>query len=95
MTHFAPGGFGKRLRNRHRLCLASWPRLVERPCQVMNAMKFVFGPYMVCDTPETAKQITFHPNVRVKTVTKERDSIAHHAGACWFTLIAIFLVLSQ
>ena len=41
--------------------------------QVMNAMKFVFGPYMVCDTPETAKQITFHPNVRVKTVTKEGD----------------------
>lgn len=77
------------------MCLASWPRLVELPCQVMNAMKFVFGPYMVCDTPETAKQITFHPNVRVKTVTKERDSIAHHAGACWFTLIAIFLVLSQ
>ena len=38
--------------------------------EVMNAMKFVFGPYMVCDTPETAKQITFHPNVRVKTVTK-------------------------
>jgi structural maintenance of chromosome 2 len=37
----------------------------------MSAMKFVFGPYMVCDTPETAKQITFHPNVRVKTVTKE------------------------
>ena len=36
-------------------------------------MKFVFGPYMVCDTPETAKQITFHPNVRVKTVTKEGD----------------------
>lgn len=41
--------------------------------QVMSAMKFVFGPYMVCDTPETAKQITFHPNVRVKTVTKEGD----------------------
>ncbi len=40
--------------------------------QVMNAMKFVFGPYMVCDTAETAKQITFHPNVRVKTVTKDR-----------------------
>ena len=37
----------------------------------MSAMKFVFGPYMVCDTPETAKQITFHPNVRVKTVTKD------------------------
>lgn len=40
--------------------------------QVQNAMKFVFGPYMVCDTAETAKQITFHPNVRVKTVTKDR-----------------------
>mmetsp|Transcript_75703 Transcript_75703/g.180888 ORF Transcript_75703/g.180888 Transcript_75703/m.180888 type:complete len:1202 (-) Transcript_75703:118-3723(-) len=41
--------------------------------QVMNAMKYVFGPFIVCDTSETAKHITFHPNVRVKTVTKEGD----------------------
>jgi len=41
--------------------------------QVHSAMKFVFGSYMVCDTAETAKQLTFHPNVRVRTVTKEGD----------------------
>mmetsp|Transcript_716 Transcript_716/g.1237 ORF Transcript_716/g.1237 Transcript_716/m.1237 type:complete len:1207 (+) Transcript_716:61-3681(+) len=41
--------------------------------QVQSAMKFVFGSTMVCDTPETAKQVTFHPNVRVRTVTKEGD----------------------
>lgn len=41
--------------------------------QVQSAMKFVFGSYMVCDTAETAKQLTFHPNVRVRTVTKEGD----------------------
>jgi len=41
--------------------------------QVHSAMKFVFGSTMVCDTPETAKQVTFHPNVRVRTVTKDGD----------------------
>eukprot|EP00931_Biecheleriopsis_adriatica_P099773 TRINITY_DN744_c0_g2_i1.p1 TRINITY_DN744_c0_g2~~TRINITY_DN744_c0_g2_i1.p1 ORF type:complete len:1210 (-),score=407.19 TRINITY_DN744_c0_g2_i1:340-3969(-) len=41
--------------------------------QVQSAMKYVFGSSMVCDTPETAKQVTFHPNVRVRTVTKEGD----------------------
>lgn len=41
--------------------------------EVMNAMKFVFGSSLVCDTPETAKQVTFHPNVRVRSVTKDGD----------------------
>eukprot|EP00929_Paragymnodinium_shiwhaense_P006643 TRINITY_DN11047_c0_g1_i1.p1 TRINITY_DN11047_c0_g1~~TRINITY_DN11047_c0_g1_i1.p1 ORF type:complete len:1201 (+),score=447.04 TRINITY_DN11047_c0_g1_i1:84-3686(+) len=41
--------------------------------EVQSAMKYVFGGYIVCDTPETAKQVTFHPNVRVRTVTKEGD----------------------
>merc|ERR1712151_1461130 len=41
--------------------------------QVQNAMKFVFGNHLVCDSPETAKQVTFHPNVRVRTVTKDGD----------------------
>lgn len=47
--------------------------------QVMNAMKYVFGPFIVCDTSETAKHITFHPNVRVKTVTKEQIICNIHA----------------
>lgn len=41
--------------------------------QVQSAMKYVFGGQIVCDTPETAKQVTFHPNVRVRTVTKDGD----------------------
>lgn len=41
--------------------------------QVESAMKYVFGGYLVCDTPETAKKVTFHPNVRVRSVTKDGD----------------------
>ncbi|CAE8704378.1 unnamed protein product, partial [Polarella glacialis] len=41
--------------------------------QVMSAMKYVFGSVLVCDTPETAKQVTFHPTVRVRSVTKDGD----------------------
>mmetsp|Transcript_33990 Transcript_33990/g.79502 ORF Transcript_33990/g.79502 Transcript_33990/m.79502 type:complete len:1210 (-) Transcript_33990:177-3806(-) len=40
---------------------------------VQNAMKFVFGGSLVCDTSATAKQVTFHPNVRVRSVTKDGD----------------------
>mmetsp|Transcript_50030 Transcript_50030/g.160046 ORF Transcript_50030/g.160046 Transcript_50030/m.160046 type:complete len:1214 (-) Transcript_50030:205-3846(-) len=41
--------------------------------EVESAMRYVFGGMLVCDTPETAKQVSFHPNVRVKSVTKEGD----------------------
>lgn len=41
--------------------------------EVESAMKYVFGGFIVCDTPETAKQVTFHPNVRVRSVTKDGD----------------------
>jgi len=41
--------------------------------QVEAAMKFVFGNHLVCDTAETAKKVTFHPEVRVKSVTKKGD----------------------
>merc|ERR1719473_2687319 len=40
---------------------------------VENAMKYVFGNVMVADSPDTAKQVTFHPQVRVRAVTKEGD----------------------
>lgn len=36
-------------------------------------MRYVFGGHLVCDTPETAKQVSFHPNVRVRSVTKDGD----------------------
>ena len=32
--------------------------------QVKAAMQFVFGGALVCDSPETAKLVTFHPQVR-------------------------------
>merc|ERR1719271_1833764 len=37
------------------------------------AMKYCFGSFLVCDTPETAKKVTFHPDVRVRSVTKDGD----------------------
>merc|ERR1719271_819870 len=37
------------------------------------AMKYCFGNFLVCDTPETAKKVTFHPDVRVRSVTKDGD----------------------
>jgi structural maintenance of chromosome 2 len=41
---------------------------------VQAVMKFVFGGSLVCDTPETAKKVTFHPDVRVRSVTKQGDT---------------------
>jgi len=41
--------------------------------EVQSAMKYVFGSFLVCDSPETAKKVTFHPNVRVRSVTKDGD----------------------
>merc|ERR1719181_2674442 len=41
--------------------------------QVKAAMQFVFGGALVCDSPETAKLVTFHPQVRVRSVTKQGD----------------------
>jgi len=41
--------------------------------QVQTAMKYVFGNHLLCDSSETAKKVTFHPNVRCKSVTKDGD----------------------
>merc|ERR1711998_335783 len=41
--------------------------------EVQNAMKYVFGGHLLCNTPECAKFVTFHPNVRVRSVTKDGD----------------------
>jgi len=41
--------------------------------EVQTAMKYVFGGHLLCNTPECAKLVTFHPNVRVRTVTKDGD----------------------
>merc|ERR1719247_643309 len=41
--------------------------------EVENAMKYVFGNVLIADSPDTAKLVTFHPQVRVRSVTKEGD----------------------
>merc|ERR1712039_633372 len=47
--------------------------IVGCQAEVEKAMRYVFGGFLVCDTPETAKQVSFHPNVRVRSVTKDGD----------------------
>lgn len=36
-------------------------------------MEFVFGSTLICADAETAKRVTFDPNVRMKSVTVEGD----------------------
>ena len=41
--------------------------------EITKAMEYVFGSTLICDGPETAKQVTFDPAVRLKSVTLEGD----------------------
>merc|ERR1719215_1146139 len=41
--------------------------------ELQPAMEHIFGGTLVCDTAATAKQVTFHANVRVRSVTKQGD----------------------
>jgi len=41
--------------------------------ELQSAMEHIFGSTLVCDTATTAKQVTFHANVRVRSVTKQGD----------------------
>merc|ERR1719162_1650178 len=41
--------------------------------ELQAAMEHIFGSTLVCDTATTAKQVTFHANVRVRSVTKQGD----------------------
>ncbi|TCD71064.1 Structural maintenance of chromosomes protein 2 [Steccherinum ochraceum] len=47
--------------------------LVGYPPDVANAMAYVFGDTLVCDTAESAKLVTFSHEVGVKSVTLEGD----------------------
>ncbi|KAL6896399.1 RecF/RecN/SMC protein [Trichoderma evansii] len=42
--------------------------------QVASAMEYVFGNTLICADAETAKKVTFHPNVRMRSITLEGDS---------------------
>lgn len=41
--------------------------------EVAKAMEFVFGGTLICPDSETAKRVTFHDNVRLKSVTLDGD----------------------
>jgi len=41
--------------------------------EVRSAMEFVFGSTFICKDSEIAKQLTFNPEIKVKTVTLEGD----------------------
>ena len=47
--------------------------LIGHDDEVSAAMEYVFGSTLVCDDAETAKQVTFDPAIRMKSVTLNGD----------------------
>ncbi|TIB88148.1 putative nuclear condensin complex protein [Wallemia mellicola] len=47
--------------------------LVGSEDEVATAMSYVFGEALVCDDAETAQKVTFHPNVKSRSVTLKGD----------------------
>ncbi|KAH3675675.1 hypothetical protein WICMUC_002592 [Wickerhamomyces mucosus] len=41
--------------------------------EVSKAMEFIFGQRLVCKDAETAKKVTFHPQIRARSVTWQGD----------------------
>ncbi|KAI1824195.1 RecF/RecN/SMC N terminal domain-containing protein [Xylaria intraflava] len=48
--------------------------LVGYDDEVSAAMEYVFGNTLVCNDAETAKKVTFDPNVRMRSITLEGDA---------------------
>ncbi|KAI0111899.1 putative SMC2 protein [Daldinia grandis] len=48
--------------------------LVGYDDEVSAAIEFVFGNTLICQDPETAKRVTFDPNVRTRSITLEGDA---------------------
>ncbi|KAM0328197.1 hypothetical protein ACHAQA_005604 [Verticillium albo-atrum] len=48
--------------------------LVGYDDEVSSAMEYVFGNTLVCADAETAKKVTFDPNVRMRSITLEGDA---------------------
>ena len=48
--------------------------LVGYDDEVSNAMEYVFGNTLVCADAETAKKVTFDPNVRMRSITLQGDA---------------------
>ncbi|KAL0948054.1 hypothetical protein HGRIS_010677 [Hohenbuehelia grisea] len=47
--------------------------LVGYPQDVANAMSYVFADALICEDSESAKKVTFNPQVRVRSVTLQGD----------------------
>jgi structural maintenance of chromosome 2 len=41
--------------------------------EVTKAMEFIFGTRFICEDAETAKKVTFHPQIRARSVTLQGD----------------------
>ncbi|KAF7722002.1 Structural maintenance of chromosomes protein 2 [Apophysomyces ossiformis] len=48
-------------------------RLVGYDDEVHEAMEWIFGNTLICEDAETAKRVTFHKDIRMKSVTLEGD----------------------
>ncbi|TMW60827.1 hypothetical protein Poli38472_000869 [Pythium oligandrum] len=48
--------------------------LIHFDSEVRAAMEYAFGSTLICDSSELAKNITFHKDIKVRTVTLEGDS---------------------
>lgn len=47
--------------------------LIKFDKSVTKAMEFIFGNSLICEDPETAKKITFHPKIRARSITLQGD----------------------
>ncbi|CAR28177.1 ZYRO0D15642p [Zygosaccharomyces rouxii] len=41
--------------------------------EVSKAMEYIFGNSLVCNDAETAKRLTFHPQIRTRSITQQGD----------------------
>uniref|UniRef100_K3W7S8 Structural maintenance of chromosomes protein n=1 Tax=Globisporangium ultimum (strain ATCC 200006 / CBS 805.95 / DAOM BR144) TaxID=431595 RepID=K3W7S8_GLOUD len=48
--------------------------LIHFDQQVQSAMEYAFGSSIICETSEIAKNVTFHKDIKVRTVTLDGDS---------------------
>ncbi|CEG45051.1 structural maintenance of chromosomes protein 2-1-like [Plasmopara halstedii] len=48
--------------------------LIQFKPELLPAMEYAFGSSIICDTSELAKNITFHREIKIRTVTLDGDS---------------------
>lgn len=49
--------------------------LIEYDRELEKVMKFVFGRTFICKDINVAKKVTYHPNIMIRSVTLDGDSI--------------------